>query len=94
MATVEGNADDGYQYLYVYPDPEGIGKIEMRYYWTPEEVTKDGDESGLPAWFDDLIILKAALRALIKGVDLERYQLLKSEEKELRNILLNNAAKQ
>lgn len=92
-ACVMGDANTGKRYLYISPDPEGIGRFRIRYYWRPAQMSDSGDETGLPRQFDNVIILGSAMRVLIKANDHERYQMLADQLNREARRVLSNASK-
>ena len=89
--TIKGDSVTQKRYMYVYPDPEGVGYIRFDYRWNPVAMTADGDTSDLPARFDNLIILGAARLCLLKANDVERYNMLSDVYRQEYGIVMRSA---
>lgn len=74
--------------LHLYPDPQGIGYLWMRYRFIPTSMTTDTSTSGLPPLLDDLIVLGAALRASVKSIEPDRISKLQTDYLTKRQVFL------
>jgi len=74
--------------IQLFPDPNGVGYLILRYKFIPATMSTDTSTSGLPASLDDLIVLGAASRASVKSIEPDRISKLQTDYLTLRQRIL------